>query len=203
MVLHTTILGTTGYFAFVSQPGSNLFSWHPFLMTLAMVGLLNEALLVVSLRWTLLPRSLFVKWRIYFHGYLEAGAFTATAIGFWAIYNNKELLAKPHFATWHGLVGLIVTFAFGLQVLTGTLVKYWNGLDTPTMRTFHVVVGVATALGVLFSLVSGCQSNYFASKHETWSRNAITALVVLLNSFTTGRAAFTNGRIAALIKRLS
>ncbi len=26
-----------------------------------MVGLLNEALLVVSLRWTLLPRSLFVK----------------------------------------------------------------------------------------------------------------------------------------------
>ncbi len=50
------------------------------------------------------------------------------------------------------------------KVLTGTLVKYWNGLDTPTMRTFHVVVGVATALGVLFSLVSGCQSNYFASK---------------------------------------
>ena len=104
-----------------------------------------------------------VKWRIYFHGYLEAGAFTATAIGFWAIYNNKELLAKPHFATWHGLVGLIVTFAFGLQVRVSHIDLLEEGQDA----VHSLVLNRLTHNnGVNMSLGNGHFYSFYVSKRS-------------------------------------
>ena len=63
-----------------------------------------EAILIFSPHSSLLSssaRSVKVK----YHWLLQVVANVLIALGFVAIYYNKNINSKPHFTTWHGCVG--------------------------------------------------------------------------------------------------
>ncbi|XP_021943259.1 cytochrome b561 domain-containing protein 1 [Folsomia candida] len=110
LMAYAILIGFATYVIISADPGSSPFSWHPTFMVLAWV------LLTVGVIFFRKPRP---GWtRIGLHWALQASGLTLAIFGFLAIYRNKESSGKPHFVSWHGLIGIItITFlvltAFG------------------------------------------------------------------------------------------
>jgi cytochrome b-561 domain-containing protein 2 len=90
-------------------------------------------------------------------------------IGFIVIYVNKENNNKPHYVSWHGLLGSIVSTLMLVNVAATWLKSFGislNGIKFYYLRrdTLHVLGGYFILILVTVTLVLGLFSN--------WSRNA-------------------------------
>ncbi|XP_059924614.1 transmembrane reductase CYB561D2 isoform X2 [Gadus macrocephalus] len=167
----------------LSRPGSSLFSWHPFLMTLAFSFFMTEAILVFSPHGS--PFRMFPhKSKGRLHWVLQCLGLACAALGFVAIVYNKHLAGKAHFTSWHGLTGLVTVCVVGIQCLAAvsliypSLVKGWS---LAKLKRYHAAAGLLTYLLGGGSLFLGVSSVWFtASVGElAWY---LTALCPVLSS---------------------
>ena len=57
MVVHIISVALTGFYFYLANPGSDLFSWHPVCMSTAFVLLLLQAIVIFSPESSLTPNS--------------------------------------------------------------------------------------------------------------------------------------------------
>ncbi|XP_053325708.1 transmembrane reductase CYB561D2 [Spea bombifrons] len=163
---HLATITFTVYVICVSQPGTTLFSWHPFLMTLAFSFLMTEAILVFSPD-TSLFRSFSRKAKVRVHWALQLLSVLCALLGFGIIYANKVLQDKPHFSTWHGLLGGLTVLWALVQSLGGVSLLYPKLLQRWTLATrklYHATAGLlGYQLGCASLLLGMCSLWFTAS----------------------------------------
>ncbi|XP_075688044.1 transmembrane reductase CYB561D2 [Rhinoderma darwinii] len=162
---HLVAFAFTIYVSCKSQPGTSPFSWHPFLMSLAFSFFMTEAMLVFSPDASLL-RSFSRKVRVRAHWILQLLSVLCAILGLGIIYYNKSLHGKPHFSTWHGLLGLLtVLWALiqnvgGITLLYPKLAQRWA---LSTRKLYHATSGLLLYLLGCASLFLGMSSLWFSA----------------------------------------
>ncbi|XP_067254898.1 cytochrome b561 domain-containing protein 2 [Chanodichthys erythropterus] len=155
----------TGFMTVLAKPGSSLFSWHPFLMTLGFSFLMTEAVLLFN-PYSSPVRKLKHKTKGRLHWILQCLSLCCATAGLCAIVYNKNLNDKPHFTSWHGLVGVITVAAVGLQSLGGLPLLYpkvAKGWSLAKLKRYHATSGLLTYLLGSFSLFLGLCSSWFST----------------------------------------
>ncbi|XP_018429355.1 PREDICTED: cytochrome b561 domain-containing protein 2 [Nanorana parkeri] len=159
---HVATFAFTIFMIYVVHPG--LFSWHPFLMTLAFSFFMTEAVMVFSPDSLL--RSLSRKSRTRAHWVLQLLALLCALLGLGIIYANKVFQEKAHFSTWHGLVGLLTVLWTLVQNLGGVTLLYPKLLQRWTLATrklYHATSGLLGYLLACGSLMLGMCSLWFTA----------------------------------------
>lgn len=184
---HLICVAFTVFIAVLSRPGSSLFSWHPFFMTLAFSFFMTEAILLFSPYGSPIKRFPHkTKGRV--HWILQCLCVSSAVLGLAAISYNKHVNGKPHFTSWHGLLGLLTVFVVGLQSLAAVPLIYHSlakGWSLAKLKRYHAASGLVTYLLGSASLLLGLCSAWFnASVGEyTWYLSALcpalTALVMM------------------------
>ncbi|KAL4226371.1 hypothetical protein ACF0H5_014354 [Mactra antiquata] len=170
MVAHIVTVLFSAFMIYTAWPGSSLFSWHPTLMTFAFGAALWEALLVFNKE-----SSIFVNvtrpTKVLVHQILGITAVASSLLGFAAIYYNKEFNEKPHFVTWHGLMGLIAVVFVTIQSFGGDLVKYeWLrklvgvNKSLAVLKIYHATAGLVAFTLVMATMMLALYSTWFTSQ---------------------------------------
>ena len=169
-----------------------------------MLFLVNETVLIFSPYWTLLPQRFHKQIFIDFHTYGQVLAFIGYCIGFAAIYVNKEDNEKPHFKSWHGLLGLIQAILITNQLSLGSLAKYARyipvKLNVGKIKTFHNLLGAIVILFTALNMITACFTNFFSSQTHILLAYIFSAAFILIYGFVSLRVFMTNSRIAQLFK---
>uniref|UniRef100_A0A4W6DPJ4 ascorbate ferrireductase (transmembrane) n=1 Tax=Lates calcarifer TaxID=8187 RepID=A0A4W6DPJ4_LATCA len=164
-----------------------LFSWHPFFMTLAFSLFMTEAILLFSPHGSPIKRFPHkTKGRV--HWILQCLCFTCAVLGLAAISYNKHLNGKPHFTSWHGLLGLLTVCVVGLQSLAAVPLIYHSlakGWSLAKLKRYHAASGLVTYLLGSVSLLLGLCSAWFtaAVMEYAWYLSvlcpALSALIIM------------------------
>ncbi|KAK8731302.1 hypothetical protein OTU49_007531 [Cherax quadricarinatus] len=153
------------YVACVARLGSSLFSFHPFLMSLAFTGLMTEAIFMFS-KFGLADGKLHSA-KITAHWIVISLTAAAHGLGFAAIYYNKELASKPHYVSWHGCIGLAASTLLWLQLSVGVFAKYPKLLKSimhvKTVKANHGLFGMVTYTAGMVTISLGLCSIWFQS----------------------------------------
>ncbi|MBN3288608.1 C56D2 protein, partial [Polyodon spathula] len=189
--VHVLCVGFTVFLAVVARPGTSLFSWHPFLMTFSFSFFVTEALLIFSPDSSPIQRfSHKIKGR--YHWILQTLATTCALLGLAAIFYNKHLNNKPHFATWHGLVGLLTVLFAVMQSLGGVFLlfpKLARGWSLAKLKRYHAASGLVGYLLGCSSLLLGMSSLWFTTAVHSlgWYLAALCPIfsaLVIMNQVT-------------------
>ncbi|AWP02770.1 putative cytochrome b561 domain-containing protein 2 [Scophthalmus maximus] len=187
VLTHFICVGFSVFIALLSRPGSSLFSWHPFFMTLAFSFFMTEAILLFSPHGS--PNKGFphkAKGRV--HWILQGLCVSCAALGLAAISYNKHLNGKAHFASWHGLLGLLTVCVVALQSLAAVPLIYHSlakGWSLAKLKRYHAASGLVTYLLGSVSLLLGLCSAWFTASigGYAWYLSAlcpaVSALVVM------------------------
>ncbi|XP_040889880.1 cytochrome b561 domain-containing protein 2 [Toxotes jaculatrix] len=181
----------TVFIALLSRPGTSWFSWHPFFMTLAFSFFMTEAILLFSPHGS--PIKKFphkTKGRV--HWVLQCLCVSCAVLGLAAISYNKYLNGKPHFTSWHGLLGLITVCVVGLQSLAAVPLIYHSlakGWSLAKLKRYHAASGLVTYLLGSISLLLGLCSAWFTAsvKESTWYLSALCpalSALIIMNQVT-------------------
>lgn len=92
--------------------GWRLFSWHPFLMILGVIGMMGVALHTKKLGG-------YRNTKI--HAIMTSSGFIMSLGGLIVIYQNKELAGKNHFTSVHSIFGLVTLCGFALSMVAGLI----------------------------------------------------------------------------------
>ncbi|XP_047439098.1 transmembrane reductase CYB561D2 [Mugil cephalus] len=177
VLTHFICVFFTAFIAVLSRPGTSWFSWHPFFMTLAFCFLMTEAVLLFSPHASLIKKfSHKTKGRV--HWVLQVLCVSCAALGLAAISYNKHLNGKPHFTSWHGLLGLFTVCVVGVQSLAALPLSYHSlakGWSLAKLKRYHAASGLVTYLLGSGSLLLGLSSAWFtaAVKEHTWYLSAL------------------------------
>ena len=89
-------------------------------------------------------------------------------LGVAVIYYNKHLNNKPHFTSWHGLLGILTMVFFLTQAIGGIVVVYpvctFGIISRSFIKKFHIFSGCAIALLGYISFLLALYSNWFLAK---------------------------------------
>lgn len=169
-----------------------------------MLFVANEAILMFSPYWTLLPFKLQMHKLTEYHGYAQGAAFSAFSVAFAAIYVNKEDNGKPHFKTWHGFLGLLLAVFIMIQITLGAIAKYAKFIpikvNVSLVKTCHDLLGGFVILFCIGNMCTACFTNFFASQFHTLFAYLSCAVFVFIYGFVSIRVFSTNRRIVALFK---
>lgn len=174
---HVLCVAFTVFLVFLAQPGSSLFSWHPFLMTLAFSFFMTEAILLFSSHGSPV-RKLAHKTKGRIHWVLQSLCVTCAVTGLVVIVYNKDLNGKPHLTSWHGLLGLVTVCVVGLQSLAAVPLIYHSlakGWSLAKLKRYHAASGLVTYLLGSGTLLLGLCSTWFtaAVSDYTWYLSAL------------------------------
>lgn len=148
---------------------------------------MTEAILLFSPQGSLikkLPHK--TKGRV--HWILQCLCLSCAVLGLAAIFYNKHLNGKPHFTSWHGLLGLFTVCVVGAQSLAAvplifhSLAKGWS---LAKLKRYHAASGLITYLLGSASLLLGLCSAWFSAsvKDYTWYLSALcptlSALIIM------------------------
>lgn len=184
---HVLCVAFTAFLVFLSRPGSSLFSWHPFLMTLAFSFFMTEAILLFSPHCSPV-RKFAHKTKGRIHWMLQILSITCATTGLIVIIYNKNLNGKPHLTSWHGLLGLITVCVVGIQSVAAIPLIYHSlakGWSLAKLKRYHAASGLVTYLLGSSSLLLGLCSSWFtaAVSDYTWYLSALcpilSALVIM------------------------
>lgn len=148
---------------------------------------MTEAILFFSPHGSLIKRfSHKTKGRA--HWILQCLCVSCLVLGLAAISYNKHLNGKPHFTSWHGLLGLLTVCVVGLQSMGALPLIYHSlakGWSLAKLKRYHATSGLVTYLLCSVSLLLGlCSAWFTASVGEyTWYLSvlcpALSALVIM------------------------
>jgi len=133
LVLVLTAFGLGGGYLAGIQPAGQwrYFSWHPFLMTLGMVGFAGVATVTKKMGGYVNTKS---------HAVLAWGSVILSLCGLYCIYKNKENNGYSHLKTAHSRFGLAVFVSCVGLGLVGSIVLHPDfGIDkaNQTIRFWH------------------------------------------------------------------
>ncbi|XP_051549764.1 transmembrane reductase CYB561D2 [Myxocyprinus asiaticus] len=155
----------TGFITVLTKPGTSLFSWHPFLMTLAFSFFMTEAILLFN-PYSSPVRKLKHKTKGRLHWILQCLCVSCATVGLITIFYNKSLNGKPHFTSWHGLIGVITVTVVVVQSLGGLSLLYpklAKGWSLAKLKRYHATSGLLTYLLGSTSLFLGLCSVWFSA----------------------------------------
>ncbi|XP_002158586.3 transmembrane reductase CYB561D2 isoform X1 [Hydra vulgaris] len=153
------------FIAYIAQPGSSLFSWHPTLMTIGFGLFMFEAILLFS-PYSSLMHSADRKTKTKYHWILQLCATVSILLGFAAILINKVQMNKAHFQTWHSIIGLVATVFVSFQALAGFSliynIKFLNPFKASlgTRKKMHALYGSIVFLFGMASIFLSLYSNF-------------------------------------------
>ncbi|XP_076012671.1 transmembrane reductase CYB561D2 [Genypterus blacodes] len=171
VLTHCVCIGFTVFMAVMSWPGSSLFSWHPFFMTLAFSLLMTEAILIFSRHGSPIRKCLH-KTKVRLHWILQSLALCCALLGLAAIFYNKHLNGKAHFTSWHGLLGLITVCVVSVQSVAALPLIYHSlakGWSLAKLKRYHAASGLVTYLLGSISLCLGLCSTWFTTSVRDYS----------------------------------
>ncbi|XP_045884725.1 transmembrane reductase CYB561D2 isoform X2 [Micropterus dolomieu] len=128
------------------------------------------------------------------HWILQCLCVSCAVLGLAAISYNKHLNGKPHFTSWHGLLGLLTVCVVGFQSLAAVPLIYPSlakGWSLAKLKRYHATSGLITCLLGSGSVLLGLSSAWFTAsvREYTWYLSALcpalTALVIM-NQVTSG-----------------
>jgi len=168
MVFHLITGAITAFMLYTAVPGSDLFSWHPTLMTIAFSLLMPQAIVIFSPESSLLQNSRRGD-KVQLHWILNLFSIIAAGGGFGAIYLNKEIANKKHFTTWHGQFGLATCIGVVLAAAGGLAAKYSGGYLRNFVKPINTKLYHATGSLLVFSLAMitmclSCYTNWFRKR---------------------------------------
>lgn len=171
MVAHVAALLFCAYIIYLAWPGSSLFSWHPTLMVLAYAVAMFEAVLVFSPHSSLVG-SLSRQTKVTIHLlFATTSAFLALG-GLAIIFQVKENNQRPHYTSWHGLIGLITVGYSCMQLMGGTAVKYYSfssrfiKMKLADLKMTHAVSGVAAFTLVTATMMLALYTSWLSERVE-------------------------------------
>ncbi|KAJ8400173.1 hypothetical protein AAFF_G00398670 [Aldrovandia affinis] len=188
---HVLCAAFTVFIAVLARPGSSLFSWHPFLMTLAFSFFMTEAILIFSPVASPI-RKFPHKTKGCYHWVLQCLCMVSAGLGLAAISYNKHVNDKPHFSTWHGLTGLLTACGTALQSAGGAPLIYHSlakGWSLSKLKRYHAASGLVVYLLGSASLVLGMCSLWFTAsvRGAGWYLAAacpVLSALVIMNQVT-------------------
>ena len=132
-----------------------------------------EAILIFSRNSSLIPtapRAIKVK----YHWILQVMAALCAIGGFLAIFINKNRHEKPHFVSWHGLLGGITVFMACFQACMGTGLLYptlpiFKKLTLAFMKKCHALSGTLIFMLSCLVVFLGFYSNWFVKNVGLYS----------------------------------
>lgn len=184
MVVHILSIGLTGFYMYLSSPGTDLFSWHPTCMSVAFILLLLQAIVIFSPESSLTPSTPRPD-KVQLHWILHCFGIVSALFGFGTVYLNKELNNRKHFTTWHGKVGLATLVGSLLTMLGGIMANYSVNLKKYirplNMKLYHATAGLLIFTLAMVACVLATYSNYFTKRVKiAWlSRIIMWAPIVL------------------------
>ncbi|KAM3621111.1 uncharacterized protein V6R79_006177 [Siganus canaliculatus] len=187
VLTHFFCIVFTVFMAFLSRPGSSLFSWHPFFMTLSFSLFMTEAILLFSPRGSPI-KKLPHKAKGRAHWILQCLCASCAVLGLAAIWYNKHLNGKAHFTSWHGLLGVLTVGVVGLQSVAAVPLIYHSlakGWSLAKLKRYHATTGLVTYLLGSVSLLLGLNSGWFTASVGTYVWYlaalcpAVSALIVM------------------------
>ncbi|XP_055594486.1 probable transmembrane reductase CYB561D1 [Uranotaenia lowii] len=153
-----------------------LFSWHPSFMSVGYLILMSQAVLTLS-GANILTYKKHHKTRVFIHWLLQALAGILITVAFVCIVLNKIRMDKPHFQTWHGLLGLITVILTLASIGGGVFTKYGFQLRH-LMRPIYskIVHGIAGTITYVMGSVTigfGIYSRWFQEDNDSQTRLAL------------------------------
>ncbi len=94
------------------ERGWRLYSWHPLLMVLGVIGMMGIAISTKKLEGYRNTKL---------HAIITSLGLLMAYGGLYAIYKNKELHGKPHFTSLHSILGLVTLAGFTMSALAGLI----------------------------------------------------------------------------------
>lgn len=207
--VHAILAGFTAFVTYLCfYRGIVLFSWHPPLMLLGVrlpthsrndnqLFLTENSLFGNARQFFILMTEaiccfiepniptlgLHATRRKQLHWIMQCVAASSITAAFVIVLLNKQRIGKPHFATWHGLLGLLSIIASGVSMLGGLLALYavqwrrWLRLRPALVRLLHSGAGiVAYGLGMV-TIGFGCYSPFMA-ENATFQVQTVCAVLV-------------------------
>lgn len=105
------------------------------------------------------------------HHCLQVFAIVSSILGFTAIYINKNRYDKPHFTTWHGLLGIITVCSIPMAAIGGNMIKYKGLRDALKVRQslgdlkiMHATGGLMVFTLVMTTMMLGLYSDWYTSQ---------------------------------------
>ncbi|XP_030584360.1 transmembrane reductase CYB561D2 [Archocentrus centrarchus] len=177
VLTHFVCFGFTVFIALLSRLGTSWFSWHPFFMTLAFSFFMTEAILLFSPEGSPI-KSFSHSTKGGIHRLLQGLCVSCAVLGFAAIFYNKHLIDKPHFTSWHGLLGLLTICVVVAQSLAAMPLSYPSlakGWSLAKLKRYHAASGLITYLLGSASLLLGLCSVWFTAsvREYTWYLSAL------------------------------
>ncbi|XP_041458496.1 cytochrome b561 domain-containing protein 2-like [Lytechinus variegatus] len=167
MVSHLVAISFTGFMIYLAWPLTNLFSWHPILMSIAFAFLMSESIMFFSSESTLIPK-VNRKSKVSYHWITMTTAIACALIGFAIIFINKVLHDKPHFKSWHGTMGLVVIIYMCIQAFGGAFhlfPKFTSKfVKLADLKLYHATSGLCLFILVITTLVLALYSNWMQQK---------------------------------------
>jgi hypothetical protein len=91
------------------------FSYHPFLMTVGMIGMMGIGAITKKLGGYTNTKM---------HGMIASAGYFLACGGLYAIYHNKNLMEREHFTSTHGKIGIAVMVSLLGPLLAGGVVLH-------------------------------------------------------------------------------
>lgn len=122
------------------------------------------------------------------HWILQCLCVSCALLGFAAIFYNKHLNGKPHFTSWHGLLGLLTVSVVVVQSLAALPLIYTSlakGWSLAKLKRYHAASGLVTYLLGSGSLLLGLCSVWFTTSVSGYSWYlaalcpAVSALIIM------------------------
>lgn len=178
--IHLAILFFTVFITILSfRNGISLFSYHPPLM-IGFFVCMTEAILCFS-NENIFTRYLNHKERMTFHWILQIVGSCLLTVAFTVIVLSKNTKNKPHFATWHGIIGLVTTIGVALAMVGGVIAKYSfpirKIIRPVTVKVIHSIFGCIVYGLMIFTVLLGVYSNWF--KRHSSLTGIIVANVII------------------------
>ena len=153
------------FISIISKPGSSLFSWHPFFMSISFFMLIPISTKILKYR-----TKISFQTRRKVHWITQLISITLILGGFWAIYENKNRLKKLHFATNHGLSGLITVCAMFVQSFILGVPANWKlgSLSMMKFKKWHVGFSIISLLSAMVCLVFSFGTKFLEGKINYW-----------------------------------
>ncbi|KAF2903855.1 hypothetical protein ILUMI_02314 [Ignelater luminosus] len=160
-VTHVLIIGFVLFILYLCLTNEWIFfTWHPVLLATGWVLLMSEGILLLAPNNTLTRAlSLTHKSRVKYHWIIQIVGIVSSLAGFIVIYINKNLKDKPHFHSWHGLIGLISVIGFIPSIISGIVALYGfalkNYIKPVNSKLIHRICGILTfSIGSITVLLS-------------------------------------------------
>lgn len=126
---------------------------------------MTEAILIFSPHGSPI-KKLTYRTKSRLHWMLQSLCVSCAVLGVAAIFYNKHLKGKPHFTSWHGVLGVLTLWVVILQSLAALPLLYNSlakGWSLAKLKQYHAATGMLSYLLGSISLVLGLSSAWFTA----------------------------------------